>query len=58
MNTVIWVSAVLSALGVLIWLAALIWAARQDGRFARAYAKATGETSAWLTETAFPRTRD
>jgi type IV secretory pathway TrbD component len=46
MNTVIWVSAVLSALGVLIWLAALIWAARQDGRFARAYAKATGETSA------------
>lgn len=39
MNTVIWVSAVLSALGVLVWLAALIWAARQDGGFARAYAK-------------------
>ena len=39
MNTVIWVSAIAPVLGVLVWLAALIWAARQDGRFARAYAK-------------------
>ena len=39
MNAVVWVSAVASVLGVLVWLAALIWAARQDGRFARAYKK-------------------
>jgi hypothetical protein len=39
MDAVIWVSAIASVLGVLLWLAALIWAARQDGRFARSYAK-------------------
>jgi hypothetical protein len=42
MNTVIWVSAVASLLGVLVWLAALIWAAREDGRFAREYEKRPG----------------
>ena len=39
MSAVIWVSAIASLLGVLVWLAALVWAARQDGRVARRYAE-------------------
>jgi hypothetical protein len=39
MNTVVWISALASLLGVIAWLVALIWVARQDGRFDRSYAK-------------------
>ena len=42
MNALIVVSVVLSVLGLLVWVAALMWAARQDGRFDRAYAKRHG----------------
>ena len=44
MNTVIWVSAIASALGVLVWLAALIWAARPRTAFRRIYAPGTRQT--------------